>query len=154
MGGDTNYTVRPRDSDHSPMTNRRPIFTIVSMLIGLIFAVGSRPILVHSFERQLADANLSSADAIEDSGRMAGFALIAGLFICGGIGAAVGFVLALIGFWRRERWLGLRWCSLILNLVAAGFVAVSLFPLWRAKNHQATIELNTAPLDNRWGHSR
>lgn len=108
------------------MTNRRPIFTLISMFVAIAFAVGSRPLLVRSLDRQLAEASFNSADAVEDFGRMAGFALIAGQVMCGGIGAAVGVVLATIGFWRRERWKAARWCSLILNLAAAGLMVFSL----------------------------
>jgi uncharacterized membrane protein len=125
------------------MINRRPIFTVVSMLVAIVFAVGSRPLLIHSIERQSAEANLNSADAVEDSGRMAGFALIAGQVISGGIGAAVGVVLAAIGFWRRERWQAVRWCSLVLNLAAAGLVGFSVYPLWRSQHHQAATEAET-----------
>ena len=74
---------------------------------------------------------------------MAGFALIAGQVVSGGIGAAVGVVLAAIGFWRRERWQALRWCSLILNLVAAGLVGFSLYPLWRSQHHHAANKAET-----------
>jgi hypothetical protein len=119
------------------MSNRRPIFTVISMFVAIIFAVGSRPLLIHSIDRQLADANLNSADAVEDSGRMAGFALIAGQVMSGGIGAAVGVILAAIGFWRRERWKAVRWCSLVLNLVAAGLMVFSFYPLWRSQHHEA-----------------
>ena len=110
------------------------------MFVAIIFAVGSRPLLIHSIDRQLADANLSSADAVEDSGRMAGFALIAGQVMSGGIGAAVGVILAAIGFWRRERWKAVRWCSLVLNLVAAGLMVFSFYPLWRSQHHEAATK--------------
>ena len=119
------------------MILRKPVFTVLSLLVALAFALGSRPFLIHSFDQQLAEANLNSADAIEDSGRMAAFALIAGQVIIGGIGAAIGAVLAGIGFWRRERWQAFRWCSLILNLVAAAFVGATIIPsLWT--QHQST----------------
>jgi len=113
------------------MIHRRPLFTVVSLFIAIVFAVGSRPFVIHSIERQLAEASLDSAGAVEDSGRMAGLAMIAVQFMCGGIGAAIGVVLAAIGFWRRERLQALRWWSLILNLAAAGWVGYSLFPLLR-----------------------
>jgi hypothetical protein len=100
------------------------------MLIAVVSAIGSRPLLIYSIERQLADAHYSSADAAEDSGRMAVFAVAMGQFIYGGIGAAIGVVLAAIGFCRRERWPALRWGSLILNLAAAGVVGFSLLRLW------------------------
>jgi hypothetical protein len=119
------------------MTLRKPVFTVLSLLVALVFALGSRPFLIHSFDQQLAEANLNSADAIEDSGRMAGFALIAGQVILGGIGAAVGTVLAGIGFWRGERWRAFRWCSLLLNLVAAGFVGAAVIPSWLAQQRRA-----------------
>jgi hypothetical protein len=118
------------------MTLRKPVFTILSLLVVLVFALGSRPFLIHSFDQQLAEANLNSADAIEDSGRMEGFALIAGQVILGGIGAAVGAVLAGIGFWRRERWRAFRWCSLLLNLVAAGFVGATAIPSWWSQHRR------------------
>ena len=119
------------------MTLRKPVFTVLSLLVALVFALGSRPFLIHSFDQQLADANLDSADAIEDSGRMACFSLIAGQVILGGIGAAVGAVLAGIGFWRRERWRAFRWCSLLLNLVAAGFVGTTVIPSWLSQHRRA-----------------
>jgi hypothetical protein len=113
------------------MTIRRPIFTVISLFIAVVFTLVSRPLLVLSIEQQLAEAYFNSADAVEDSGRMAGFALIVGQTMCVGIGATFGVVLAAIGFWRRERWKAVRWCSLLLNLAAAGFVGLSFFPLWR-----------------------
>lgn len=119
------------------MTPRKPVFTVLSLLVALVFALGSRPFLIHSFDQQLADANLNSADAIEDSGRMACFALIAGQVILGGMGAAFGTVLAGIGFWRRERWRAVRWCSLLLNLVAAGFVGATAIPSWLSQHRRA-----------------
>jgi hypothetical protein len=73
---------------------------------------------------------MNSSDAIEDSGRMAVFALIAGQVMLGGIGAAIGVVLAGIGFGRRERWKAFRWGSLILNLVIAASVGATFIPLW------------------------
>ena len=115
------------------MTTRRPLFTTLSVLVALLFALGARPFLIHSIDHQLADASYNSADAAEGSGRMAGFALIAGQILCVGMGAAIGVVLAAIGLVRGERWLALRWWSLILNLVAAGLVAWALFPLWRSQ---------------------
>lgn len=114
------------------MTLRKPVFTVLSLLVALVFALGLQPFLMHSFDRHLVDANLNSADAIEDSGRMAGLALIAGQVILGGIGAAVGAILAGIGFWRKERWQALRWCSFVLNLVAVAFVGATVFPSWRS----------------------
>jgi len=109
------------------MTLRKPVFTVLSLFVAIVFALGSRPFLIHSFDQQLADVNLNSAGAIEDYGRMAGFALIARQVVFGGLGAAIGTVLAGIGFWRRERWQKFRWCSLILNLIAAVFVGESVF---------------------------
>jgi hypothetical protein len=119
------------------MTLQKPIFTVLSLLVALVFALGSRPFLIYSFDQQLATANLNSANAIEDSGRMAGFALIAGQVILGGIGAAVGTVLAGIGFWLGERWRAFRWCSLLLNLVAAGFVGATVIPSWWSQHRRA-----------------
>jgi hypothetical protein len=112
------------------MTNRRPVFTVISMFIAILFAVASRPLLIYSIEGQLADASYNSEDAAEDAGRIAVFAVAIGQFIYGGIGAAIGVVLAAIGFYRRERWPALRWGSLILNLAAAGVVGFSLFRQW------------------------
>lgn len=119
------------------MTLRKPIFTVLSLPAALVFALGSRPFLIHSFDQQLAEANLNSAGAIETFGQMAGFALIAGQVFLGGIGAAVGTVLAGIGFWRGERWRAFRWCSLLLNLVAAGFVGATVIPLWLSQHRRA-----------------
>lgn len=73
---------------------------------------------------------MNSADAIEDAGRMAGFALIAGQVMLGGIGAAIGVVLAGIGFGRREGWQAFRWVSMVLNLIIAVFVGATFIPLW------------------------
>ena len=129
------HKISARNED--TMTLRKPVFTVLSLLVALVFALGSRPFLIHSFDQQLADANLNSAAAIEDSGRMAGFALIAGQVILGGIGAAVGTVLVGIGFWRRERWRALRWCSLLLNLVAVGFVGATFIPSWLSQHRRA-----------------
>jgi|GEM_PF-6931507 len=78
---------------------------------------------------------------------MASFALIAGQVILGGIGAAIGTVLAGIGFWRRERWRAFRWCSLLLNLVAAGFVGATVFPSWLSQHRKAE---NNVP-NTSWG---
>ena len=74
---------------------------------------------------------------------MAGFALIAGQVMSGGIGAAVGVILAVIGFWRRERWKAVRWCSLILNLVAAGLMVFSFYPLWCSQHHEAATKMTS-----------
>lgn len=127
------------------MTRRKPIFTVLSLLIALAFALGSRPFLIHSIDQKLAATQMNSADAIEDSGRMAGFALIAGQVILGGIGAAVGAVLAGIGFWRGERWRAFRWCSLLLNLVAAGLVGATAIPSWLSQHRSAENKV-----ENKW----
>ncbi len=120
------------------MTKRRPIFTVLSLLAAVMFTIGSRPILVHSINQQLAHGSADSADAFEDSGRMSGFALIIGQVACGGMGAVIGTILAGIGFIRREKWRPARWCSLLLNLVAAVFVGFELFPLWRSQHAQGS----------------
>ena len=130
------------------MIDRRPIFTILSLLIAVVFAFGSRPILTDSINRQLTGESFNSADAVEDSGRMAVFSLIAGQFMCGGIGAAVGVVFASLGFGRRERWTAVRWCSLVLNLVAAGLVGFSIYSLVRSQHHQAANGQSDARMVN------
>lgn len=108
------------------MTRRRPIFTILSLLVAAIFALVSRPLLVYSIHQQLAGTEFRSDSAEEDSGRMAGFAVIVGQFIAGGMGAVVGVVFAVVGFLRKERWMALRWCSFTLNLAAAGVTAYAV----------------------------
>jgi MFS family permease len=118
------------------MTRRKPVFTVLSLLIAFAFALGSRPFLIHSFDQQLAAAQMNSADAIEDAGRMAGFALIAGQVMLGGIGAVIGVVLAGIGFGRRERWQAFRWGSMVLNLIIAVFVGATFIPLWWSQHRK------------------
>jgi len=118
------------------MTRRKPIFTVLSLLIALAFAIGSRPFLIHSFDQQLAAEQMDSADAIEDSGRMAGFALIAGQVMIGGIGAVIGVVLAGIGFGRSERWQAFRWGSIVLNLIIAVSVGATFIPRWWSQHRK------------------
>ncbi len=80
---------------------------------------------------------MDSADAIEDSGMMAGFALIAGQVMIGGIGAVIGVVLAGIGFGRSERWQAFRWGSIVLNLIIAVSVGATFIPR-RWSQHRKT----------------
>lgn len=134
------------------MTQQKPVFTILSLLAALVFALGSRPFLVHSFDKQLAQANLNSADAIEDSGRIAAFALIAGQVILGGIGAAIGTLFAGIGFWRGEKWRAFRWCSLLLNLVAAGIVGATVLPSWLAQHGKSGSNMPNTSLVSTGDH--
>ena len=119
------WGVRPI-SQHVPMNTRRPIFTILSLLIAGLFVLVSRPLLDHSIDRQMDAIDFHSESAEEDTSRMSGLAFLAGQIMACGLGAAVGAIFAGIGFWRRERWRTFRWITLAVNLVITGLIVFAI----------------------------
>jgi hypothetical protein len=115
----------------SVMNRARPVCTILSLATCLTFFVLSFPLLRYSVSEQLSEASYNSADAQEDAGRMAGFAVIGGAFISGVIGAAVGLVLLAVAHWRGEQAHGMSSVSLLLNGLAVMAGLKLLWPLLR-----------------------
>ena len=113
------------------MNPTRPICTVLSLASCVAFFLLAIPLVSYSVSKQLSEAVYNSADAEEDSGRMAGFAVIAGAFIGGTIGAAVGLILLALAHWRGERAHGLSNLSLVINFVALFGGLKLLWPLLR-----------------------
>lgn len=100
------------------MNPPRPICTLLSLASCLTFFVLAIPLARYSISKQLSETVYNSADAEEDAGRIAGFALIAGVLFGGTIGAALGLILLALAHWRGERAHGLSNLSLVINFVA------------------------------------
>ncbi len=104
---------------HRLVTRKKPTFTALSMLIALAFVLVARPVMDRWYARLLKSPEITSEGGLEATSQMGAIGYIAGLVIYGGLGAAVGVLLAGVGFWRKENWKIPRWVSLILNLLVA-----------------------------------
>jgi hypothetical protein len=111
---------------------RRPVFTLLSLLSAAFFYFASIPILNVIVDRQLATAEYNSDDAREDAGRMSGLAVIAGAFVAGVAGAAVGLILAMIAHIRREPLSFLRALTFSANLAVVAYGVYRIYPLRRS----------------------
>jgi uncharacterized membrane protein len=89
------------------------------MLVALAFVLVTRPVMDRWYEQLLKSPEINSEGGLEATSQMGAIGYIAGLVIYGGIGAAVGVLLAGVGFWRKENWKKSRWVSLVLNLIVA-----------------------------------
>jgi hypothetical protein len=89
------------------------------MLVAVAFVLVAWPVMERWYEQLLKSPEITSDGGLEVISQMGALGFIAGLVIYGGMGAAVGVLLAGVGFWRKENWKKSRWASLILNLILA-----------------------------------
>lgn len=96
------------------------------MLVAVAFVLVARPMMDRWYEQLLKSPEINSESALETTSQMGALGYIAGLIVFGGMGAAVGVLLAGAGFRRKENWKIARWVSLVLNLLVALLVGYGI----------------------------
>jgi len=109
----------------APLPTRRttfPLLTLLSVVLVPLFAIVSVPIVSFWVTHQVETGEYNSEAAREATGRFAGIAVIAGVFVCAFFGSVAGVASAVAGHIRREGLLWLRTLSFVVNgvLVSAG----------------------------------